>query len=1111
MSQTAFPASFAQQRLWFLDQLEPGTAAYNLPRAFRIVGSLDVDSLARAFQTVVQRHECLRTVFEAFDGKTSQIVLPEIEIPLPIVDLSQLPEQERIQTALRIAGEEGKKPFDLTHGPLLRTVLLRLAPDDHILSLVMHHIVTDGWSIAILFGEVTKCYEALAEGQSPDLPALPVQYGEYSQWQHDYLQGDVLAQEVGYWKKKLAGAQTILELPTDRRRPANHSWSGATQELIFDSDTLEKLKSFSRTQGATLFMTSMALFQAWLWRYTKQTSILVGTPTASRNHVEIEKLIGFFVNTLVFRADFTEELTFRELVRQIRGFALEAYAHQDIPFEKLVEELVPQRSMNITPLFQAMFVFQNIPKQIFKIAGLDMEELPFDSGIAKFDLSVDVYEDDEQHTFHWRFEYNTDLFDRSTIRVFLNHFRNMLTAAVENPDQSLGRIPMMTAQERAELIEGRNETAVDFDQPASIQAAFERQLKRSPEAVAVRSQGKALTYSALEQQANYVAHLLLESGVQPGDSVGVCLERSPEMIAALLGVLKCGAAYVPLDSTYPAEWLAFVLKDSEVRTVVTQSATRLKLPSDLPNVIVLDEDLSSFDGKSAQSTQPSSPADERAYVLYTSGSTGRPKGVEGTQRGCLNRLGWMWGEYPFAGGEVCCQKTNLGFVDSVWEIFGPLLAGVANVIIPAETLHDPELLLETLARERVTRIVVVPSLLRMLLDQAPRLGERVPKLRLWTCSGEVLPVELVERFRAGFPEARLLNLYGSAEVAADVTCHEVREEDCKATSIPIGKPISNTQIYILDEHEEPVPVGVRGEIYVGGAGLARGYWNRAELTAERFVGDGFAAGGSGRLFRTGDVGRYRGDGEIEYVGRLDNQVKLRGMRVELGEIEAVLRGHPQVEEGIVGVEGEGERQRLVGYVRLGKGKGEGGGVKAGELRRYMRSKLPEHMVPGSYREVEEWPLLPSGKVDRRAVARMGSVGLGEGESWTGPRTEVEGKLARIWEELLKVEPIGMEQNFFELGGHSLLALQVMARIRSQFEVELAVRHLFEGATIAALAGEVEKAQKLGLKARGPIVPRRARMEPASSAEALLAQLDNLSASELQSLLQRALQSKAPAD
>ncbi|MGB7132073.1 MAG: amino acid adenylation domain-containing protein, partial [Candidatus Sulfotelmatobacter sp.] len=919
MSHAVFPASFAQQRLWFLDQLEPGTAAYNLPRAFRIVGSLDVDSLARAFHIVVQRHECLRTVFESVDGQARQIVLPELEVPLLVVDLSHVPEQERRQAALRIAGEEGKKPFDLTHGPLFRTLLLRLKADEHILVLVMHHIVTDGWSIAILFGELTKCYEAVTKGCAPDLPELPVQYGEYSQWQHEYLKGDVLAQEVCYWKEKLAGAQTILELPADHRRPATHSWSGATHELVFDRDILAKLKAFSQNQGATLFMASLAVFQAWLWRYTKQESILVGTPTASRNHVEIERLIGLFVNTLVFRADFTEQVTFRELVHQVRSFALESYAHQDIPFEKLVEELVPQRSVNITPLFQAMFVFQNIPKQIFKISGLDMEELPFDTGIAKFDLSVDVYEDDEQKDFHWRFEYNTELFDRKTICIFLDHFRNLLSAVVENPDRPLAQIPMMTAGERVQLVEELNQTTADFYQEASIQAAFERQVNRSPQAVAVRFENKQLTYSVLSQQANRVARSLMRTGVRPGDLVGVCVERSPALIAALLGVLKCGAAYVPLDPTYPAEWLSFVLEDSQVCAVVTHSSTRGKVPSTVADIVVVDPNGSSSDGEFSHGPQLPESVNDIAYVLYTSGSTGKPKGVEGTQRACLNRLAWMWREYPFQAGEMCCQKTNVGFVDSVWEIFGPLLAGVPSVIVPQETLHDPELLLQSLAHEQVTRMVVVPSLLRMLLDHAPRLGERVPELKLWSCSGEVLPVELAERFRRGFPEARLLNLYGSSEVAADVTCQEVGEADCAASSISIGRPISNTQIYILDEQGNPVPVGVRGEIYVGGAGLARGYWHRPELTAERFVANPFAAIGSAaasssRLFRTGDAGRFRSTGEIEYAGRMDNQVKLRGMRMELGEIEAVLRSHPRVGEGMVAVGGEGEQAGLVAYV-----------------------------------------------------------------------------------------------------------------------------------------------------------------------------------------------------
>lgn len=773
MTLTAFPTSFAQQRLWFLDQLEPGTAAYNLPRAFRITGPLDLDALNRAFQAVLRRHEALRTVFESTEGQARQIVLDSIDVQIPVVDLSTTHAADPEREALRIAGEEGKKPFDLTQGPLLRTVLFRIKPDQHILFLVMHHMVTDGWSIAILFRELTKCYESFTKGTVPELPELTLQYGEYAEWQRDYLSGDVLSKEVEFWKEKLAGAQTILDFPADRTRPATHSWRGATEELVLDGNTLAKLKALAQKEGATLFMVSMAAFQAWLWRYTMQSSILVGTPTAARSHVEIENLIGFFVNTLVFRGDFAEKISFRDLLRQVRTFALEAYAHQDVPFEKLVEELVPQRSVNMTPLFQAMFIFQNIPKQIFQIAGLEMEELPFDTGIAKFDLSAEVYEDDEEGNFHWRFEYNTDLFDKRTICTFADHFRNLVNAVLEEPELPMAQIQLMSAQEQKQVVVELNHTAANYGEEPSVQAAFERQVERTPDAVAILFQGKKLTYRTLNQQSNQLAHYLIKQGVQPGDLVGVSFDRSPEMIIGLLAVLKAGASYVPLDPTYPADWISFVLEDSQVWGVVTSSATRDRLPAGLKKIIALDTDQEAIKSGSAENPHSEADGDERLYVLYTSGSTGLPKGVEGTQRACLNRLGWMWKAYPFEAGEVCCQKTNLGFVDSVWEIFGPLLAGVTSVIISQETLRDPEEMLSTLAREGVTRIVLVPSLLRMLLEQAPQLQERVPKLKLWTCSGEVLPTDLVGRFRAGFPEARLLNLYGSAEVAADATWHEV--------------------------------------------------------------------------------------------------------------------------------------------------------------------------------------------------------------------------------------------------------------------------------------------------------------------------------------------------
>jgi amino acid adenylation domain-containing protein len=1104
MSRVAFPASFAQQRLWFLDQLEPGTAAYNLARAFRITGPLDPNSLSLAIEAVMRRHESLRTVFDSVDGDTRQIVLSDVHVNVPILDLAGIPEHTREPEALRFACEEGKKPFDLTKGPLFRAVLLHLGPDQYLLVLVMHHIITDGWSIAVLFREITRSYEAITNGQDAKLPELPLQYAEYAQWQRQYMTGDVLAKQVGYWKSKLAGAQTILDLPTDHPRPTSHSWHGATEELILDSNLLTELKAFAQNEGGTLFMVALAGFQALLRRYTMQDSILVGTPIAGRNELEIENLVGLFVNTLIFRADFTGNLSFRDLVRQVRAFALEAFAHQDVPFEKLVEELVPQRLVDTTPLFQTMFTFQNIPKQVFEIPGLVMKEVPFETGIAKFDLSVEVF---ENKGLHCRFEYNTDLFDRLTIRRMLDHFKNLLAAAVKNPDLSLPEIPLMSAQERHQVLVEWNDTAADYPRDLSIHGAFEQQVARSPDSTALLFKGKKLSYQQVNEDANRLAHHFIKRGLQPGALVGIALERSPEMVVALLGVLKAGAAYVPLDPSYPIERLTFMLQDAGAWGVVTSSETKDKLQHQVSHVVAMDADSGLIAREAANDPSYARDSGQRAYVIYTSGSSGTPKGVEGTHRAAMNRFAWMWQTYPFQAGEVCCQKTNLGFVDSVWEVFGPLLTGIPSVIITQEVVRDPEEMLRTLALHRVTRIVLVPSLLRTLLDQAPNLRERVPELKMWSCSGEVLPADLARRFLAAFPEATLLNIYGSSEVTADVTCHQVTERD-GTDAVPIGRPISNTQIYLVDAGLRPMPIGVRGQIVVGGDGLAAGYWNRPELTAVRFVRNPLAPSQSPRLYCTGDLGRYRANGDIEYLGRADSQVKLRGMRIELREIEAVLASHPLVREAVIGLHGEGEQEKLAAYLVPRNGQSP----EVRELRRFLRSKLPEHMSPASYWLLERLPLLPSGKVNRKALALGGATPLTDQEKLVLPSSDVEHKLANIWQELLEVEQVGVDQNFFELGGHSLLVLQMIARIRNIFETELPVRSVFEKPTIAALADELQKAQALGLKARTPILQRSSGRATAASPsrEALLAQLDNLSPAELQSLLKRVLDGKQPA-
>jgi len=650
-----------------------------------------------------------------------------------------------------------------------------------------------------------------------------------------------------------------------------------------------------------------------------------------------------------------------------------------------------------------------------------------------------------------------------------------------------------------------NQTAEDYPRDLTIQQAFEQQVERTPQATALLHAGKRWSYEQINRDANRLGHWLAKQGIGHDSRVGICLERSADTVVALLATLKSGASYVPLDPGFPKDRLQFMMEDAGLACVITQAAVCDKLPASAQKILGMDTE-GSWRREASDNLGVSTSSTQVAYIIYTSGSTGHPKGVQGTHRGALNRFAWMWKKYPFQAGEVCCQKTNLGFVDSILEIFGPLLGGVPSVILSEEAVRDPELLVEELAREHVSRLVLVPSLLRALLEHAANLQERLPGLRLWSCSGEILPVELAGKFREVLPQAKLLNIYGSSEVAADVTCHEVEERDLAAASVAIGRPISNTQIYLLDQHGNPVPAGVRGEIYVGGDGLARGYLNRPELTAERFVANPVNPEQSARLYRTGDVGRYRSNGDLEYVGRVDQQVKLRGQRIDLGEIETVLARHAAVRQVVVAVTGAGEQQKLSAYLVLK----EGAAVpKAGELRQQLRAKLPEAMVPSSYWRIERIPLLPSGKVNRGELGRAGGVALGDEVEQVGPRNEVEAKLAEIWRELLKVEQVGMEQNFFELGGHSLLVLQLTARIRRALEVELPVRSVFEAPTIAGLALEVDKARALGLKPRTPIVHLRPRVlaREQLTEEALLLQLEKLTAEEITTLLKAMLDEK----
>jgi surfactin family lipopeptide synthetase A len=1092
MSRSVFPASFAQQRLWFLDQFEPGTAAYNLPRVFRITGPLNVDCMTRAFQTVIQRHASLRTVFDSVDGEARQIVLPEIDFNVPIIDLTDIPQAQREAEGLRIAREEGMRPFDLCEGPLLRASLMRLGSDHWIMLLVMHHIVTDGWSISRLFRDVTKSYAAFLEKREPELPELPIQYAEYAQWQREHMSGEVVKREIEHWRTTLAGAQTLLDLPTDYPRPPAQTWHGADKGITLDRATLAKMKSLAQKQGSTLFMVSMAAFQTLLWRYTHQESILVGTPVASRNHVEVEDVIGLFVNTLVFRTDFTSDPSFRDLIQGVRSFALEAYNHQDVPFEKLVEALVPQRSLETSPLFQVMFIFQNIPKQIFEISGLSIKELNFETGIANFDLTAEVWEDKGE--LHCQFEYNTDLFEHSTIEQMLRHFERLVASALKDPDLPVLDLPMMSARERNQILLRWNQTETDHaaeDSEWCIHELFESQAERSPDAVAVVAGDQELTYSELNHRANQLAWHLLKRGVGPEVPVGLCVDRGLGMVVALLGILKAGGAYVPLDSRLPDDRLSFMVADAKPRIVVTERKLQREVLGAGP--VLLDSDWKVIANESKENPSKKLSPKTLAYVMYTSGSTGKPKGVPIEHRNVVNLLRSMQREPGLGRDDVLLAVTTLSFDIAGLEIYLPLISGARLVIASSQDVVDGNRLKDLLSENQITFMQATPSTWRLLLGAG---WEGSPDLTI-LCGGESLPPELARELSAR--ACSVWNVYGPTETTIWSSAYRVTGQE--KGPIPIGRPLANTSIYILDSRRNPVPINIRGEIYIGGDGVARGYLNRPELTAERFVANTVVPKQSSILYRTGDLGRFRSTGDIDYLGRVDSQVKLRGQRIELGEIESVLASHESIKEAVVIMTGQGEQQKLSAYVVGIDGKPAAG---AGELRRYLRTKLPEHMVPAGYWQLNKLPLLPSGKIDRRSLPGSSAIALEEA-ALVEPRNEVEAKLAEIWKELLQVEHVGIEQNFFELGGHSLLALQLTARIRRALEIDLPVRTVFEAPTIAAMAPELEKARATGRKGQPSIPRRQLRALPADSTqEALLVALRGLSVEEARKLIENAV-------
>ncbi|HKV10095.1 MAG TPA: amino acid adenylation domain-containing protein, partial [Thermoanaerobaculia bacterium] len=1041
------PLSFAQQRLWFLARLAPG-GLYNMPAAIRLEGALAVPALDAALAAIVSRHEALRTTFAERGGQPVQEIAPPPPAHLPVADLAALPSARRQEALDAALARAAAHPFDLASGPLLRTVLFRLDGEEHVFGLTVHHIVADAWSIGVFVRELGELYAAFATGRPSPLPALEIQYADFALWQRGWLTGAALESLVAAWRERLAGAPPALELPTDRPRPAVQTLRGTTLPVLFGPELAEPLRGLARRRGATLFMTLLAGLSELLHRHSGQEDLVVGTPVAGRGRREVEGLIGLFLNTLALRTDLSGDPGFGDLLARVRTAALDAYALQDLPFEKLVSELQPVRDLSRSPVFQVMLSLQNTPKPALALPGLTLEGLRVDSGAARFDLALSVAE--TEGGIEGGIEYDSGLFDRPTIERLLSHLATLLAGAAADPGRRLSELPLLSPAERGELL-ARSHTPAEVPD-ARVHQLFRRQAGRTPEAVAVAAGEERLTYRELDARSTRLAELLRLRGVGPEVLVGIAMERSVELLVALLGVFKAGGAYLPLDPAYPAERLELMVADSGVRMLITQSHLAASLPSAGSAPLLLDAGWGAGSAGGEEDLPDPGP-DPLAYMIYTSGSTGRPKGVAVPHRALTSFL-WTACAAPGLGpGDVLLAVNSLSFDAAVLELFLPLVAGARLELVPREIAADGPRLLERLQRSGATALLATPATWHMLLDA----GLPEPSgLRLAMTGGDVLPPDLAARVRRRAGE--LWNLYGPTETTVWGTLFRV-ESDAEP-SVSIGRPAANARVYVVDRSLELAPAGAPGEIAIGGAGVARGYHGRPGLTAEKFVPDPWSPTPGDRLYRTGDLARWRPGGGLDYLGRVDHQVKIRGFRIETGEIEAALRAHPAVREAVVVARDDGGDRRLVAYVVHSLPGGPDGASRDAalfaELREHLRRSLTEPMVPAAFVALPALPLTPSRKVDRKALPRPEQP-LGTAV-YEAPRSGVEQAVAGLWQELLQAGRVGRNDNFFELGGHSLLATRLQARLRAALGADLPVRQIFETPTLEALAAAVASAQ-----------------------------------------------------
>ena len=1037
------PLSFAQQRLWFLDQLQPNSSLYNLPMAVRLSGLINSEALRKAINAIAHRHEILRTRFVNEVAAPVQVISEKITIELPTVDLTSHPESQREEMLQQLLRQETGRSFDLSSDLLLRVLLVQLASDEHVLLVNMHHIISDAWSFDVLLGELAELYQAFKTGGSFSLEELPIQYADYAAWQREWMSAGVLQKQMGYWKKQLAGAPFLLELPADKSRPEVQTFRGgqATREL--PHTLAAALRQFSRKQGGTLFMTLLAAFKVFLLRYTNQTDLVIGSPIAGRNRMETEKLIGFFVNTLALRTDLSGNPTFAEVLARVRQVTLDAYEHQDLPFERLVEELRPARNPGYNPLIQIMFVYQPEAACALELSGLTVTPLALDTSTSKFDLTLVVRDDADGLSAVM--EYSTDLFVPETIARMLEHFQILLEGIMAAPEKNIGELPLLSATERHQVIVGWNDTHTNYPRDKTVPELFAAQASASPAAVAVDFGGRQLTYRELDDRSNQLAGQLRRLGVKPETVVGVCMERSLELIVGLLGILKAGGAYASFDPSQPADRLALMFDDCQPKVWLTQKKFERVCPLRANcATLCLDGDWKN----SAQKNGHDSSSGEKlsatnlAYVSFTSGSTGKPKGVGVTHRG-IARLVRETNYAQFRADDIFLQFAPIAFDASTFEIWGALLNGARLVVFPPQIPSLAELG-SFIKEQRITTLWLTAGLFHQMVEE--QLGS-LGGVRQLLAGGDVLSVPHVRKALARLKNCQLINGYGPTENTTFTCCHKITEASETSRSISIGRPISNTQVYILNQQLQPAPIGVPGELHAGGDGLACGYLNRPEITAEKFIPDPFAAKSGAKLYKTGDLARWLPNGDIEFLGRLDSQVKIRGYRVELGEIETILNEHPRVQESAVTTHvGQFGEKQIIAYVVA-----DGAPLGTEELRRYLTGKLPDYMMPAAFVSSDALPLNANGKVDRHALP-VPEMTNGAARKFVAPRTLDETRLATIWEDVLGVRPVGAEDHFFDLGGHSLMAVRLVAQIEKVFGKKIPVTTIFQLPTVARLAG-----------------------------------------------------------